>query len=1309
MPRFICPSNIFAIVLLLSMYCQKVIACDANAATVVVENNNICTNQMLLVNNTGSDLDGYNYHYLVADETGVIYYFTPYNSLSFNDLSTGNYCVYGLSYQSSNPYNSAVTHIDDLLLSEGCFALSDCVEVEHLSPMNVMLSSPPICNADGGFSFGVTITGSGGLYIVHGEGLLTLVVSEGQETMFTTAVDGPHNLIVEDAAYECQNEPILINNICSEVTDGPCPSFINTYANPSNICDGWATTLVADIQNDDEGTLTWYNASTNAVVENPEHVFFNTESCSPVLVDFYAVYEPTDTCAAIQSSIVTVTIHPSLNPTIIEEDCSVTVLPNCANFELTWEDNLGNTGIGTLYEISEGTTGTVAFTANDPNAIPENQVCVDAFIVSLGFACNVDEETTPTDNTDACPSINNPMATPESTCDGWLASFNATVVNDDGGELVWYYADTQTPIEDPDFEIIDLQVCEPSIVTFYAIYYPINNTCESVQSEDVEILVHPSFVPTVENDGTCMVTLVANCDNFDITWTDDLGNTGVGHTYTAQPETIGTVSFQASSPFLLPEGEACVTAFSYTAAYNCNENTDDAENADENTESGNCMPSIGEFPIVLNNTHCNAPGANMLAAISHDPNYALMFVLANENSAIVGNSPIGVFDLTGVAAGQYCLYGVTYNTNNAPSFEVPTIMDMLEQDDACFAASTGCAGITVVNCENQTIYITQGNIATIEVGDNLNIITNPTNGSLDLTMAGVLEYVPNSNFVGADNFTLQYFDSDGGLHELTLSIITLTGNNENETNTDTNTEIEGEANDTNEVECGTVFNELTTTTMSGCATPIVPTLICVNDLVNGIDGSIVDATSTYQCSTTVMGGSCIEYVPLPLMDLLGVDVLEIVYCSTACPDDCTTLLVNMEILSEPCAEVTSEVLTPTESLCELPNTDVCINPTSAANFCVTCLTAQDITISNAESAMYDFTVINNCINIPTQPINGTDVLSFDYCLLNDPTTCLSAYIVINAAYCIPNTPPTAVNDIYNTDGVLMISDVMANDFDVDGDSISVTSYTQAGNGAIDFSEGIFTYVPNTGFEGTDYFTYQICDNSNDCTTAMVTIEVTNVACESFTTVCAEPVTPIQICPQFCALPLTANVNITSATTTFNCTIGLNPETDCFQYTALPLATGTDLIQVIGCDMNTGACDTAYVEVLISDEPCDNVDDTNADSDSQGGIAPIHASPTNNQKLGTLLPNTQNAPFQLLSIYPNPVLNGTTSIYLESHNTNEKLLLGIYNVAGELISEQSYQLLKGQQQIELNLHQYPKGIYMIHLTQGQYQQIYKLVK
>jgi hypothetical protein len=55
--------------------------------------------------------------------------------------------------------------------------------------------------------------------------------------------------------------------------------------------------------------------------------------------------------------------------------------------------------------------------------------------------------------------------------------------------------------------------------------------------------------------------------------------------------------------------------------------------------------------------------------------------------------------------------------------------------------------------------------------------------------------------------------------------------------------------------------------------------------------------------------------------------------------------------------------------------------------------------------------------------------------------------------------------------------VVANDFDMEGDALTVTSNTQPANGTlVNNGDGTFTYTPNTGFTGVDTFTYTICDN-----------------------------------------------------------------------------------------------------------------------------------------------------------------------------------------------------------------------------------------
>ncbi|MFY7709004.1 Ig-like domain-containing protein, partial [Tenacibaculum sp. MEBiC07804] len=77
-------------------------------------------------------------------------------------------------------------------------------------------------------------------------------------------------------------------------------------------------------------------------------------------------------------------------------------------------------------------------------------------------------------------------------------------------------------------------------------------------------------------------------------------------------------------------------------------------------------------------------------------------------------------------------------------------------------------------------------------------------------------------------------------------------------------------------------------------------------------------------------------------------------------------------------------------------------------------------------------------------------------------------------------------------------DVTANDNDVPTDgTLTVTNPTNGtvtiddGGTPNDPSDDIVTYVPNPDFNGTDTFTYTICDNASpaNCSTATVTVTV----------------------------------------------------------------------------------------------------------------------------------------------------------------------------------------------------------------------------
>jgi uncharacterized protein len=91
-----------------------------------------------------------------------------------------------------------------------------------------------------------------------------------------------------------------------------------------------------------------------------------------------------------------------------------------------------------------------------------------------------------------------------------------------------------------------------------------------------------------------------------------------------------------------------------------------------------------------------------------------------------------------------------------------------------------------------------------------------------------------------------------------------------------------------------------------------------------------------------------------------------------------------------------------------------------------------------------------------------------------------------------NDAPVATADTATVakNGSVAIS-VLANDFDVDGDTVTVTSFTQPAHGTVAYStkNKNFRYTPTKGFSGTDSFTYTISDGHGGTATATVTITV----------------------------------------------------------------------------------------------------------------------------------------------------------------------------------------------------------------------------
>ncbi len=126
---------------------------------------------------------------------------------------------------------------------------------------------------------------------------------------------------------------------------------------------------------------------------------------------------------------------------------------------------------------------------------------------------------------------------------------------------------------------------------------------------------------------------------------------------------------------------------------------------------------------------------------------------------------------------------------------------------------------------------------------------------------------------------------------------------------------------------------------------------------------------------------------------------------------------------------------------------------------------------------------------PNPDYNGTD--EFNYTICDSDNACITAMVTVLID--MVNDPPIAIDDSVTTlEDTSVTIDVAANDFDVDGnlDSISAIELSQPANGIlVNNDDGTFHYIPELNFNGSDSFTYEICDTDDVCDDAAVNITV----------------------------------------------------------------------------------------------------------------------------------------------------------------------------------------------------------------------------
>ncbi|MFY8273970.1 Ig-like domain-containing protein [Pseudoalteromonas sp. SSDWG2] len=131
---------------------------------------------------------------------------------------------------------------------------------------------------------------------------------------------------------------------------------------------------------------------------------------------------------------------------------------------------------------------------------------------------------------------------------------------------------------------------------------------------------------------------------------------------------------------------------------------------------------------------------------------------------------------------------------------------------------------------------------------------------------------------------------------------------------------------------------------------------------------------------------------------------------------------------------------------------------------------------------------NTLVYTPRQDFIGEDNFTYE---ISDGNGGISGASVIVKVIRV-NVAPVAESDHVSTFKNEPVSiDVLANDTDTDSDSLSITSFSQPGNGEVTLLGNNLIYSPSFNFIGEDIFTYQIDDSYGGLSQASVFVSVTD--------------------------------------------------------------------------------------------------------------------------------------------------------------------------------------------------------------------------
>lgn len=147
------------------------------------------------------------------------------------------------------------------------------------------------------------------------------------------------------------------------------------------------------------------------------------------------------------------------------------------------------------------------------------------------------------------------------------------------------------------------------------------------------------------------------------------------------------------------------------------------------------------------------------------------------------------------------------------------------------------------------------------------------------------------------------------------------------------------------------------------------------------------------------------------------------------------------------------------------------------------------------TAVLDETVKSGVLNLnsngsfvytPSANFNGADFFTYR---ASDGTRTGNIATVMLTVNPVNDRPVATADTVETSAGAAVDINVLANDTDVDGDALTISSYTNGTKGAVSPGSGTLVYTPNAGETGADTFSYTATDGVLVSDPATVTVTI----------------------------------------------------------------------------------------------------------------------------------------------------------------------------------------------------------------------------